>query len=345
MDDGTSSASTRVDSTPGSARHDRAEFGRHVLEGLSRQPRALSSVWLYDDEGSRLFQRIMALPGYYPTGAERTILLEHGAAMLRAIDAPRLVIADLGAGDASKSILLLGAAREEGIETLYAPIDVSEEALETARDGVAARLPAQAVATVRGEYTSGLRRLGAAVSAHAMERAHRLVLLLGSNVGNCDLAGAGALLAGVRAALRPGDHVLVGFDWMKDPARLRAAYDDPEGVTAAFNLNLLARINRELGGDFDLRRWQHVATFDPRRPAMESWLMSTDRQTVRVLGRRFEIDAWEAIHTEISFKYREAHVEQLARAAGLLEVGRWSDPRRDFVDVLFRVHDRPPGAS
>lgn len=343
MDDGATS-SRGADCGSGDPRADRAEFGRQVLAALGGQPRALSSMWLYDDEGSQLFRRIMALPGYYPTAAERSILEEHAGAILRVVDAPRLVIADLGAGDASKTLLLLHAAAAEGVETVYAPIDVSEGALGSARAAVAAALPDQRVTPVRADYAAGVGQLESALPS-AGSRAHRLVLMLGSNIGNLEHDAAARLLRRVRASMRAGEHLLVGFDVMKDPARLRAAYDDPEGVTAAFNLNLLARINRELGGDFDLTRWRHLATFDPRRPAMESWLLSTDRQTVRVLGKTFEIGAWETIHTEISCKYRDAHLDAFARSAGLVEVGRWTDARRDFVDVLYRVHDGLPGSS
>lgn len=343
MDDG---ATTALDSSRegprDDGRGDRAEFGRHVLAGLGARPRALSSMWLYDDEGSRLFRRIMTLPGYYPTAAERSILAESSDSILRAIDAPSLVVVDLGAGDASKTRLLLEAARREGVETVYAPIDVSEGALASARDALAASMPDQAVEPVCGDYVGGLAKLDVRVGASGSLAAHRLVLLLGSNLGNLEHEAAAQLLLSIRTALRSGDHLLVGYDLMKDPQRLLAAYDDDEGVTAAFNLNLLARINRELGGDFDLRRWRHLATFDPRRPAMESWLVSTDRQTVRVLGKSFELGAWEAIHTEISCKYREHHLELFARVAGLTEVGRWMDGRRDFADVLYRVGDRQP---
>ena len=342
MDDGATSRRGAESERTGRVEPEGHLLGRHVLAALAGRPRALSSMWLYDDEGSRLFRRIMALPGYYPSTAERSILEEHAGAILRAVDAPHLVIADLGAGDASKTLLLLRAAADEGVETIYAPIDVSDGALDSARDAVGVALPEQRMAPVRADYVRGVGRLDAVLPAGG-PRAHRLVLMLGSNIGNLEHEAAEQLLRGIRSSLRAGDHLLIGFDVMKDPARLRAAYDDPEGVTAAFNLNLLARINRELGGDFDLTRWRHLATFDPRRPAMESWLLSTDRQTVRVLGKSFEFQAWETIHTEISCKYRDAHLEAFARAAGLVEVGRWTDPRRDFVDVLYRVHDGLPG--
>jgi L-histidine N-alpha-methyltransferase len=309
-----------------------AAFERHVIDGLAASSRALSSLWFYDDHGSHLFREIMALPSYYPTAAEREILERHAPEMVRRCCTERLLVVDLGAGDASKTRPLLEAARDGGVDATYAPIDVSAGALESAEASLAAIMPGQRVMPVVGDYASGLAEL--------MERepeTPRLVLLLGSNVGNLEHDQADELLASIAGGLGPNDRFLVGYDLMKDPQRLRAAYDDPEGVTAAFNLNLLTRINRELGGDFDLRHFRHVATLDPKRPAMESWIVSTRAQTVSVAGRSFQLDAWEAIHTEISCKYGEAHFSRFARAAGLVEEARFYDERRDFVDVLYRA--------
>jgi len=311
-------------------------FERHVIEGLGRDERALSSLWFYDDRGSRLFREIMALPSYYPTNAEREILARYSPDIIQRSCTERLLIVDLGAGDASKTRLLLGAASDGGVDATYAPIDVSEGALADAEASLATLMPGQRVTSVVGEYGSGLAELAA-----REPNTPRLVLMLGSNIGNLEHEAAGQLLASIAAGLGPSDLLLVGYDLMKDPQRLRAAYDDPQGVTAAFNLNLLTRINRELEGDFDLRKFRHVATLDLARPAMESWIVSTTRQTVHVAGRAFELDAWEAIHTEISCKYGDAHFARFARAAGLTEVARFHDERRDFVDVLYR----PSGAG
>jgi uncharacterized SAM-dependent methyltransferase len=199
---------------------------------------------------------------------------------------------------------------------------------------MATAFPRLRVAPVEAEYFDGLRALDRR-SAGAL-----LVLFLGSNIGNLERREAVEFLRLLRGTLRPGDHVLVGFDLLKDVSILRAAYDDEEGVTAAFNLNLLARVNRELGGDFDLAAFEHVATFDSERPAMESWLRSRRRQVVRVAGRSFRFEAGECIHTEISCKYREEEVSAFAAAAGFEEVGRYRDRRRWFADALWRVGER-----
>jgi len=185
---------------------------------------------------------------------------------------------------------------------------------------------------VGATYVEGLRRL-----TSPADQGSRLVLFLGSSIGNLEHVAARRLLRALRAALHPGDHLLVGFDLVKPLGPLRAAYDDPQGVTGAFNLNLLARLNRELGATFDLREFRHVATWDPVRPAMESWLESRRAQTVRIGPLAFPFDAGERIHTEISCKYTEAQIDGFAAAAGVTEVGRYADEARWFVDVLWRV--------
>jgi uncharacterized SAM-dependent methyltransferase len=211
-------------------------------------------------------------------------------------------------------------------------VDVSPSALRAASARVRREWPAVEVVPVEGEYGEGLRWLRTREEGGTL-----LVLFLGGNVGNLERREAVAFLRELRLALRRRDHVLVGVDLVKDPIFLQLAYDDPAGVTAAFNLNLLARLNRELGADFDLAGFQHRATFDPKRPAMESWLVSRRPQTATVAGERFAFLAGEAIHTEISCKYREQDLAHLAWESGFEEVGRFLDSRRWFADVLWRA--------
>jgi dimethylhistidine N-methyltransferase len=212
----------------------------------------------------------------------------------------------------------------------YAPLDVSEAALEEAATRVRAELPGVAVRPLRAQYRDGLRRLAA-------DPAVKLVLFLGSSIGNLEHAEAAAFLRGLRRSLRPGDHALVGFDLVKPVRLLRAAYDDPQGVTRAFNLNLLARLNHELGADFDLGSFRHVATYDRRRPAMESWLESRRRQVVHLAGRNLAFEEGERIHTEISCKYTRRRAARFARDAGFDEVARFEDARGWFLDALWCV--------
>jgi uncharacterized SAM-dependent methyltransferase len=189
-----------------------------------------------------------------------------------------------------------------------------------------------AVRPVRASYSRALWLL-----TDAPELGPKLVLFLGSSIGNFEHGAARAFLRELRGALRPGDHLLVGFDLVKPLPLLQRAYDDPQGVTRAFNLNLLARMNRELGADFDLSAFRHVATWDPERPAMESWLEAIRAQTVRIGGRVFQLAPGERIQTEISCKYSDAQIAGFAADAGFSEVGRYSDRSGWFVDALWRV--------
>jgi dimethylhistidine N-methyltransferase len=324
------SAAHRTPAPAGSA-DDRDRFRSDVLAGLSARPRHLSSLWFYDDEGSRLFQRIMELPEYYLTRCEREILEREAGRIAEPLAGRPCTVVDLGAGDGVKTRLLL--RRLHGSPGLaYAPVDVSAAALEQVVADTGREWPGVTVLPVAAEYAEALRRLRAREPGRTL-----LALLLGSNIGNLESAGALGLLREIRRALRPGDWALVGFDLVKDPEVLRRAYDDAQGVTAAFNLNLLSRMNRELGADLDLSAFAHRATFDPVRPAMESWLVSLRRQRIRVAGRTFSLRQGEPIHTEISCKYREADIRALAARAGFEERGLFLDSRGWFADALWQV--------
>jgi dimethylhistidine N-methyltransferase len=239
-------------------------------------------------------------------------------------------VVDLGAGDGAKTHLLLAALAACAPGLVYSPVDVSAEALRSACERMGEAFPGIELAPVQGEYAEAVGRLGDRGGA-------LLVLFLGGNIGNLERGPALALLRSLRRALRPGDHVLVGFDLLKGLDVLLPAYDDAQHVTAAFNLNLLARMNRELGADLDLAGFFHRATFDPARRAMESWLVSRRAQRATIAGRVFRFEAGEAIHTEISCKYRLSDVEELAREAGFAPAGRFFDRRRWFLDALWRV--------
>jgi dimethylhistidine N-methyltransferase len=319
---------------------ERIRFERVVHEGLSRTPKALSSMYFYDERGSELFRRIMELPEYYLTRVEREILALHGSRIVAPFAESACDVVDLGAGDGVKTRILIERLRQANADVRYVPIDVSKGALESALEACSREMPWLAVEGVIAEYAEGLRWL----AARARSRP-RLVLLLGSNVGNLDDQAARGFFRMLRGVLQPGDHVLVGFDLVKDVDRLQRAYDDSAGVTAQFNLNLLLRINRELGGEFDPAKFRHFAVFSPHTRAMESFLLSKRRQSVRVGAVRYEFDAWEPIHTEISRKYRQLEIGAFAAAAGFLEVGHFVDEQRSFVDALWRVPDDDAGAD
>lgn len=317
----------------------RERFSRDVHDGLSRSPKALPSAYFYDARGSELFRKIMDLPEYYLTRAETEILERHGGAIAAAFSGGECDVVDLGAGDGSKTALLLVQLKRVAADVRYVPVDVSEAALVSAIEGCTHRLPRLQAAGVLAQYHDGLSWL-----ARRDPGRRRLVLFLGSNVGNMDDATAGSFFRALRAVLLPGDHVLVGFDLLKDPSLLLRAYDDAAGVTAEFNLNLLRRINRELEGDFQPSAFRHHATFAPGRRAMESYLLSTQRQSVRVAGRSYDFAAWEPLHTEVSRKYREADVHAFARDAGFVEATHFRDERRLFLDALWRVEGRAEGS-
>ncbi len=322
-------AHLRADGTPALARD---AFLADVLGGLSRPQKAIPSRWLYDARGSRLFQWITNLPAYYPTRVERELLSACAPDVAARLEGRPCTVVDLGAGDGHKTAVLLRALAARVPALTYAPVDVSAAALAEACARAAEAVPGAAARPVRAIYAEALRRLGPGAPGEA-----RLVLFLGSSIGNLEHAEAAAFLARLRRALGPGDHALVGFDLVKPLDVLRRAYDDPQGVTAAFNLNLLARANRELSADFDLAAFRHRATWDPGRPAMESWLESARDQAVHLGGRTLRLAAGERIHTEISCKYRPAQVAAFAAEAGFEAAARFTDARGWFCDALWRV--------
>ncbi|MFC7668329.1 L-histidine N(alpha)-methyltransferase [Hymenobacter humi] len=222
------------------------ELGRHVADGLRRTPKTLSSMYFYDDEGSRLFQQIMELPEYYPTRAEFSIFREHGAALAAALSSPAgeaFSLVELGAGDGAKTKLLLRELLQAGTRFTYAPVDISEGAMTGLVQALQEELPELRVAPMVSDYATALTQLRTRPGSKA-------VLFLGSNIGNFHPEDRLNFLRQAAAPLGPTDRLLIGFDLQKDPRRIRAAYDDAQGVTAAFNLNLLTRLNREPGRRF-----------------------------------------------------------------------------------------------
>ncbi|MGF1467442.1 MAG: L-histidine N(alpha)-methyltransferase [Sandaracinaceae bacterium] len=310
-------------------------FAYDVLVGLSERPKRLPSKYFYDDQGSRYFQRIMGLDEYYPTRCEREILLRHAqdiVAPARAGGPFHLV--DLGAGDGAKTMILLRALSEAKADFTYVPIDISEGAMRAVVAAVERELPELRIEGLVTDYLTGLHWL----SQHEPDK-RSLVLFLGSNIGNFNRVQARAFLRRLWNAMNDGDYALVGFDLKKDIEALLAAYNDREGVTAAFNLNLLQRINRELDADFDVQAFRHYGTYDVFSGAMESYLVSLKPQIVKVgaLEMSFPFDAWEPIHTEYSYKYLRSDVTSLAEDTGFECLDRFEDDRNWFLDALWKV--------
>jgi L-histidine Nalpha-methyltransferase len=302
-----------------------------VREGLESRPRRLPPWLFYDAAGSRLFERITELPEYYLTRTEREILRAHAAAMIdRAAEGSRLRIVELGAGSADKTRLLLKAAAARQGAVLYEPVDLSATALKVARERIEREIAGVTVEPQAMDYTHGLELR----PAGAGER--RLVLYIGSSIGNFEPHEALRLLRRIRAGLRTGDGLLLGVDLVKDEAVLLAAYDDAAGVTAEFNRNILVRLNRELEGDFNLEAFAHRAVWNAAESRMEMHLESLTAQRVRLAGLDLELEfsAGERIHTENSYKYRPGQVETLLREAGFAVTGRWSDEQEWFAVLL-----------
>lgn len=315
------------------ARTARRQFAEDVLEGLTAPRKRLPSVYIYDDRGSALFSAITETPEYYPTGCEEEILRTRGPGLARAMPAAPFDLVELGAGDGRKTKILLDAFEDVGRRPRFTAVDVSRAACETLLDRLRQGRPGRALRALVSEYVEGLRWIS------DLGDGPTVVLFLGSSIGNFDAGGADAFLEDLRQALNPGDMALIGFDLKKPIPTLVAAYNDAAGLTAAFNKNLLSRVNRELGGDFDLDGFDFYSTYDPSLGAVQSYLVSRRRQTVTVkaLDRRFVFRAYEAIHTESSFKYTEPDIHRLAATHGFETIEICLDGRRYFADALWRA--------
>ncbi|MEL7161138.1 MAG: L-histidine N(alpha)-methyltransferase [Bacteroidota bacterium] len=311
-------------------------FTTEIIAGLTATPKRLSSKWFYDERGDRLFQAIMAMPEYYLTDCEREIFQRAGPELASVIDGRPFDLIELGAGDGSKTQYLIEAFLANAARFTYRPIDISAHAIEVLGNLVGRRWPALPFAPVQGDYFSALDRLGKSSADHL-----RLVLFPGANIGNFSPEEAEQFLRRLRGFLRPGDLLLTGFDLKKDPAVILAAYNDPAGHTAAFNLNLLTRINRELGADFDLDGggWRHWETYNPCSGAARSFLVAQGTQTVRIadLDRTITFEPYEAISVEISQKYSRGDIRRLATEAGYEFLKNLEDSKGWFTDSLWRV--------
>lgn len=295
-------------------------FAEELVAGLAARPRAVAPKWFYDAAGSALFERICELPEYYPTRTELAMLDQHAGAMAAAIG-PGAEIVEFGAGASRKVRVLLDALEAPAG---FVPVDISGEHLEAAAAQLRRERPGLVVRPVAGDYTAG--------PALALPPAagRRVGFYPGSSIGNFDPAAAQALLVRFREALAGGG-LLIGVDLVKSPAVLHAAYNDAAGVTAAFNLNLLARANRELGADFDLAAWEHAAFYHPGLQRIEMHLVSRRAQRATVAGRVFEFEDGESIHTENSYKYTVDGFQALARRAGWAPQAVWTDGQRRFA--------------
>jgi dimethylhistidine N-methyltransferase len=307
------------------------DFLVEVWGGLSKQKKRLPSMYLYDGEGSRLFERICQLEEYYPTRLELGLLETYVSEIAERLGADCMLL-ELGSGSSEKTRIVL---RHMDRPHSYVPIDIARDALRTAAARLALAFPRLSVLPVCADFM-------AASSLPPTRRAplSRAVFFPGSTIGNYDREERGRLFNGVHAMCGDGGHFLIGFDLQKDSARLERAYNDELGVTAAFNLNLLRRINRELDADFDLSAFCHHARYDADEARIEMHLVSRASQVVHVGGRRFEFRAGESVCTEHSYKFTIDGLLEEVGAAGFFPVEIWTDPARWFAIALLGATPR-----
>jgi dimethylhistidine N-methyltransferase len=318
----------RVKSPLGLARAEEDDFATAVLDGLSGAVKTLPCRFFYDARGSELFEEITRLPEYYPTRTEAAILQAHAAEMTEGLPAGGILV-EFGSGSSLKTEILLRQLPRLGA---YVCIDVSESALADARGRLTSHFPTLDVRPIVGDFARTVT-----LPADLADRP-KTGFFPGSTIGNLTPPEAASLLRAFATCLGASGRLIVGVDLKKDARRLHMAYNDARGITAAFNLNLLARINRELAGTFDLAAFRHEAVYNPREGRIEMYLKSTRRQVVSILGRPFHFGTGERIHTENSYKYTIGEFRALARSAGWEPKRVWTDG-----DRLFSVHELVAG--
>ena len=308
-----------------------SEIADDVLTGLSATPKSLPPKLFYDAIGSGLFDEITRLPEYYPTRLETQIFRDHAGEMIRAAG-EQLDIVELGAGMATKTRLLLREVLKRQLVVNYTPVDISADALDVCASSLRRELLRVKVDPCVADFSMAMPRLPQAKNT-------RLMLYIGSSIGNFDPEHAQQLLESMRLSLRRGDALLLGTDMRKDEATLVAAYDDSLGVTAKFNKNLLARINRELGADFNLAKFRHVALWNSEESRIEIYLESEAEQTVSIpaLKRQFTFARRERVHTENSYKYTQSGVRTMLAKAGFSHQKSWTDDRKWYSVHLARA--------
>ena len=307
------------------------QFLDDVLLGLQSNPKQLYSKYFYDAIGDRLFQDLMNCKEYYPTNCELEIFSQKTAEICKVIiaDGSPFDLLELGAGDATKSTYLLQYLLDNGANFTYMPIDISENVISYLQLTLPTLLPGLKIDGLNGEYFEMLQQS----ATNSTNR--KVVLFLGSNIGNMDVQEAEEFCKALRNQLSPGDLLLVGFDLKKNPATILAAYNDKEGITKKFNLNLLERINRELGGNFNLDNFEHYPTYDPGSGACKSYLVSLCNQVVIINNQHIHFLKDECIYMEISQKFSVDEINKMAINCNFIPSKQFFDSKKWFIDVIW----------
>jgi len=306
------------------------EFASDVLQGLSARKKYLPPKYFYDSRGSKLFEAICRTTEYYVTRTEHTILCRNADSIVAMIPKDTSLV-EFGSGNSVKTQLLIEALLRRNNMLRYHPIDISSAALASSERELLQQYPSLHIGTIHAEYFDGMESLS------TISTGPKLILFLGSNIGNFEPNEAINFLSEIRNRMNADDRLLIGVDMVKDIAVLEAAYNDSHGVTAEFNLNLLRRIDRELDADFDLAAFRHLALFNPAKSRIEMHLESLEDQivTIRTIDKQFTFVKGETIHTENSYKYSESDLRMLFGNSALNLIEQWTDEKRYFTVNLL----------
>ncbi|HWJ29797.1 MAG TPA: L-histidine N(alpha)-methyltransferase [Flavisolibacter sp.] len=309
-----------------------ASFYNDVVNGLRASPKHLQSKYFYDEAGDRLFQQIMECPEYYLTRCELEIFSQQIKDLAHTfLDRYKeFDVVELGAGDATKSIYLLRYLSHMGFDFTYYPVDISANVINLLEKNIPEQIPGLQVKGLNGEYVEMIR------AANKISNKRKLVLFLGSNIGNFTREEALHFLKNINKSMVSGDLMLIGFDLKKDPRQILAAYNDARGITKAFNLNLLKRINRELDADFDESQFEHFPVYDPVSGACKSYLISLRQQSVTIADSEvIRFDRFEPVQMELSQKYSLKEIDEIATHTGFKPVEHFYDNRECFLDAVW----------
>lgn len=307
------------------------DFLSDVLEGLKAPNKRLSSKYFYDAKGDELFQKIMHMDEYYLTNKELEIFETKKSGILSALyDGEPFRIIELGAGDGLKTKVLLKFFQEQKIDFTYTPVDISGNVLEILESNLLMEIPGLKIESFQGDYFDALSEI-------SQREGKDVVFFLGSNIGNFVKGEAEIFLRKLNSFLNPKDLLFMGIDLKKDPSIILPAYNDSEGVTTDFNLNLLDRINAELGANFDRRQFLHYPYYNPQNGECRSYLISKIKQTISIADEEINFGAWEAIFMEVSKKYNEVQITELATETGFKELATFKDGQEWFADILWEV--------